>query len=403
MRALFWLLTLAALATALALGARLPEGYVLAVAPPWRVEMPLTVFLLLLALLVLAVYLLIRLLVNTLKLPDLVRAFRQRRARQHSERLATAALRSFWEGRYSHALRHAEAAAGAAARVNEDLPAIQGVATLVALKAANALHDDERIALWQRRATSLDNAGWRSARLMAELRIALDARDYAAARQAYDTLAVKERRQIAVQRQALRLAQGEGDWAELLRLVRQLEKHKALLPAQAAPLRRRAYEGLIDTQAGNARQLERLWHDMPAADRRDSRLAGRAARALAAAGDTSAAARLIEDCLDTQWAPELLSTYAAPGSDVVGRLAQAEKWLAAHPQEGELLLALGRLCIQQQLWGKAQSFLEASLAVAPGCAAHIELARLHDRLEHPEAANRHYRAAADCLAQQRAA
>jgi HemY protein len=55
------------------------------------------------------------------------------------------------------------------------------------------------------------------------------------------------------------------------------------------------------------------------------------------------------------------------------------------------------LCVQQQLWGKAQSYLEASLAVASGCAAHIELARLFDRLERPEDANRHFRVAAQCF------
>ena len=46
MRALFWLLTLAALAVGLALAARYNDGYVLLVLPPWRAEVSLNLFLL---------------------------------------------------------------------------------------------------------------------------------------------------------------------------------------------------------------------------------------------------------------------------------------------------------------------------------------------------------------------
>ena len=75
--------------------------------------------------------------------------------------------------------------------------------------------------------------------------------------------------------------------------------------------------------------------------------------------------------------------------------SQAEKWLAQRPNDENLLLALGRLCIGQRLWGKAQSYLEASLAVAPSTAAHLELARLFDSLGRQEEANRHFRLSVD--------
>jgi HemY protein len=56
-----------------------------------------------------------------------------------------------------------------------------------------------------------------------------------------------------------------------------------------------------------------------------------------------------------------------------------------------LLLVLGRLCAHQQLWGKAQSYFEASLSVEPSYSAHLELAQLHDRLERVDEARGHYR------------
>lgn len=400
MRALLWLLTLAALAIGIAMLGRLSDGYVLWVVPPWRAELSLNLFVLLQLATLLVVYLLLRGIFITLNLPRVVADFHARRARQRDERAAAEALRLFWEGRYSGALKCAEqvgthdptqelGAGGAAA----------GAAALVGMKAAHALRDPARIATWEARAMEMDAAGWRTARLMATIRIALDARDYAAAAEALAQLESQERRQIAAQRLALRLAQGRGDWPEMLRLARQLEKHKALTPEQASPLRLHAHHGMLDDLRDDPAQLMRHWQTMSGADRLDARLAQRAAAALAAAGACAESAQLIEDFLDERWESSLLDVYAnCPGGDALARIAHCEKWLPAHPNDALLLLALGRLCAQRQLWGKAQSYCEASLAVAPNCAAHIELARLFDRLERPDDANRQYRAAAQCQA-----
>jgi HemY protein len=399
MRTLLWLITLAALAIGVALLGRLTDGYVLWVVPPWRAELSFNLFVLLQLAVLLVVYLLLRLIVNTVRLPGVVRAFRARRKRQRQERTAIDALRSFWEGRYSQVLKHAESIASEAvgADATASSTAAQGIATLAALKAAHALRDPERIATWQSKAQALDTVGWRTARLMAEIRVALDARRFAEARAALEELGTKERRQIAAQRFALRLSQGEADWPELLRLTRQLEKHRVLLPEQAQPLRLHAYHGMIDALQDDPVQLVRLWRDIPRADRLDARLAQRAAWALAATGRCAECAQLIEDYLEESWESALLEPYAeCQGGDLLGRIAHCEKWLHEHPQDGLLLLVLGRLCMQQQLWGKAQSYLDASLAVASNCAAHIELARLYDHLERGDDANRHFRAAAQC-------
>jgi HemY protein len=109
---------------------------------------------------------------------------------------------------------------------------------------------------------------------------------------------------------------------------------------------------------------------------------------------------VIEDALDDAWDAGLVLAYGEcgqtgePAGDVLGRIAQAEKWLQRMPRDGVLLLTLGRLCRRQQLWGKARSYLEAALAIAPSRIAHVELAQLLDQLEESALAARHYRAAA---------
>ena len=76
-------------------------------------------------------------------------------------------------------------------------------------------------------------------------------------------------------------------------------------------------------------------------------------------------------------------------------IAMMETWLRDRPKDPLLLSVLGRLCAQAELWGQAQKYLEASLALGESRTAHLELARLLERLGRPEAAAGHYRRAAE--------
>jgi len=386
MRTLLWLLVLAGLAVGLALAARYNEGYALLVMPPWRVEMSLNLLgALLIGSFVLG-YLVLRFVATVVRLPRAVRAFRLRRAQAKADVALRDAMRLLLEGRYSQAIKSAEYAF--------DTNHSSGLAALLALRAAHALHDGEREELWSKRAAEHD-AETRAARLMTEAELAVEGRRYLDAREALNRLAREGGRHIAALRLALRTEQGQGNWDEVLKLTRQLEKHKALTAELAAPLRLRAHRENLAGLSGDAGQLLRYWRSMSERDRREVRLALTAARALAAADDCGDAAQLVEDFLDDQWDSSLAEAYGeCEGGDVLARIAHAEKWLVAHPRDAKLLLTLGRLCRRRQLWGKAQSYFEASLAVEPTTAAHLELAGLLDHLERTAEADRHYRAAA---------
>jgi HemY protein len=389
MRAVFWLLILAGLAVALALAARYNEGYVLLVLPPWRAEVSLNLFLLASVAGCFVVYLLARVISHTLALPRAVAEFRQRRQQEK----AALALRDAWrllqEGRYGHAMRMAE-------KVRPDHPGA-GMLALAGWRAAHALRDAERAAQWATRVAEYDSAGLRAARLMTAAEFALEDRRFEEARDALQLLAARDGRHIAALRLGLRAEQGLGNWREVARLVRQLEKHQALTAEQAGPIRRRAVREALRGLREDPVGLMRYWRELDDGERAEASLALETARALAAADDCREAQRVIEDALDEHWDTALVLAYAeagAPAGDVLGRIAHAEKWLARMPRDGALLLTLGRLCRQQQLWGKARSYLEASLAIVPARAAHVELAQLLDQLEESALAARHYRAAA---------
>jgi HemY protein len=386
MRALVWLLLLAALAVGLSLAARYNDGYALFVLPPWRVEISLNLLLLLVVVGFVALYWFFRSFGALLRLPRQVREFRARRARGSAENTLHEGLRNFAEGRFSHALKSAE-------KVFDSGHALD-IAALLAWRAAHALRDTPREALWRRRTIDYTD-GSRTAVLMTEAELALDARDFDAALAALDRLAAAGGRHIGALRLALRAHQGRGNWREVARLTRQLEKHKALSGEQAAPLRRRAHIEVFKAIADDAKAIHAYWKEIAADDRLEPRLALEASRALVRAGDCAGAATLIEDVLDEQWDSSLIAAYAqCPGGDVLGRIAHCEKWLHERPRDAQLLLALGRLCRERQLWGKAQSYLEASIAVEATRAAHVELAQLLDSLEKSALAEPHYRAAA---------
>jgi HemY protein len=386
MRALIWLLTLAALAVGLGLAARYNDGYALLVVPPWRVEVSINLLILILVGGFVLFYLLLRAIFHTLHLPVAVREFRARRRRDKAENALREALRYQFEGRFGHALRSAALA--------YDAGHAPGLAALLAMNAASALRDEAKCAEWRARAVSHDDE-IRMARLMSEAEIAIDGRRFEDAGALLDIIATVRGRHIAALRLDLRVRQALGEWEAALHLIRQMEKHSALSADQAAPLKLRAHREWLRSLPQDAATLRRHWQALPGEARHHPQLAAEAARAFIAQGACTDAQRIIEDALEEQWDSELAALYGhCAQGDALGRIAHAEKWLHEHPQDATLLLVLGRLCRYQQLWGKAESYLEASLSQQPTRAAHTELAQLFDHLERSDAANRHYRAAA---------
>ena len=95
-----------------------------------------------------------------------------------------------------------------------------------------------------------------------------------------------------------------------------------------------------------------------------------------------------------RWDPSLLPLYAeCRAPDATRQLETAERWLVSHNDDATLLYALGRLCERQQLWGKAQTYLEASLALDNHWRAHVALGEMLSQLGRHDEANAHLAAA----------
>ena len=185
----------------------------------------------------------------------------------------------------------------------------------------------------------------------------------------------------------------------MLKLTRQLRKHKALTEEQAQPLLRLANLERLREHAGDGEALAEVWDDIPAAERNDHDLVAQAIPLFTQTGKGLLMRRTLERLLDDEWDSGLASLYGSCGGEENACLAKGEDWLKAHPRDPGLLFALGRLCLITQLWGKAESYFSASLGQKPAIKTHLALARLFEQLERSGDAQRHYRAAAEMAAQ----
>ena len=389
MKGLFWILALFALAVAVALGAHVNDGYLLLVLPPYRAEVSLNLFVLALLVLFLTLYGVLRALSVTFGLPQRAREYRERRQHDLAAGVFQDAVRLLFEGRFGQALKKATEAhkAGTA----------PGLSALIAARAAQRMRESEKQQGWMEHA-KLDDPRTEAATLMLEAEMMNEARRFDEALAALDRLQAKQGRHIAALRLELRARQGAGDWDGVLKLARQLVKRDALPVEVVREIRTQAHLANIARRESDKPRLIAYLRALPE-EERGNRVALAAAKALAALGAEAEAQKLIEAVLDGSnddaWAPELVNIYGRlAGGDQMARIAKAEAWLRRHPEQASILIALGRMCFRKRLWGKAQTFLDASLALEVTQEAHLELARLCDQLERSEQANKHYRASA---------
>ena len=385
MRALIAFIVIAAAAVTLALALRLNTGYVLFVISRYRVELSQNAFIITVLLTFIAVYALIRAGVRLAKLPEEVRAGRRRRQVERFRAKQDAAVVALVEGRHGKARPFAQEALA--------IPQSSPVAALVGARAALETRDfGGATAMLERPDTHATNLA--VPRLMLEAEIALERGQPTEALARLGDLRREAGLHTAAQRLELRALTAARRPAEIPALVDQLVRRKVYDAKQGELLRASAHAEALAALAHDAAGLRAYWARVPEGDRLQSKVARAAARSFLAQGGDREAADLLARSLDRHWEPSLLLTYAeCRAPDATRQLEIAERWLGAHNQDATLLYALGRLCERQQLWGKAQTYLEASLALDNHWRAHVALGEMLASLGRHDEANAHLAAA----------
>jgi HemY protein len=184
------------------------------------------------------------------------------------------------------------------------------------------------------------------------------------------------------------------DWSSLKALIPLLAKNNILSSEERKKLERYLYQqqffGLIERQQAASKEdqktaLNQLWSETPSYLQQDKSLITFYVKQLIKLGDSDAAEKLLAKSLDQHWLTEWIDLYGLlQSSDSVKQLKKAEAWAIKHDNNASLLLALGRLCLQNKQWGRAVDYFEKSLSHESRSETYAELARVKDFLGEKE-------------------
>ena len=325
-------------------------GYVLLRLRGWRVETTVVAAVVILVL----VWALLSLAWRLLRWPFGALSRRHRRLSQ--QRLGEGLIALF-EGRHGDAERDLNRASR--------LPSVRGPALLASAEAASRRGEHGRAleALNQAAQSAPQAARVLRARVLRREGKSSEALALLAPEADKGSLAPAGWRELAL------AALASGDLRRARDALTPLQKSAALGARGYAALEIQVLSATINAAADGA-TLNALWSQLPKAQRRVPAIIDAYARRAAAFGLTLPAMDEVESALRREWSPLLIETYGAlAGEDIEARLHRAEGWLDAHPNDANLLLTLGRMCVRLKLWGKAHQYLNRSLALAPSGAA----------------------------------
>lgn len=197
------------------------------------------------------------------------------------------------------------------------------------------------------------------------------------------------------------------DWDALKSLLPQLTKKNLCSPEERHQLEltmcREKLEAVINKNAADKNKdftdrensillLKQAWSTVPDYLQADTDLLCLYSHHLMALGQDDEVEKILSKVLKQEWHNHLLDLYGLlVCTDAKKPLQVAEKWLINQPQNASLLLAIGRLCLQNQQWGRAMDFFEKSIALQPRPETYAELARALDYIGETEKSIHYYK------------
>jgi HemY protein len=327
------------------------RGYVLIELRGWAVEMSVPG----LAVGLILLYAAVRLVVYVFRVPRRVgRAAGEMKARRAQRRLDQA-FAALAEGQWARSERLLN-------RVGEGPASLAGY--LAAARAAQEQNALDRRDEWLAAAYEAE-PGAAPAVLLTQAQLQIErgqVEEAVATLRQLETLSPGHPRGLGLLARAL---EEQGDWAGLEALLPKLKGRAGLQPEALQALAVRVREARLK-DAPDVPALEATWHAIPRELRRHPGVVAAYARAAVRLDHGDNAEKVLRKALRQAWDPALVDLYGRiEASNATTQLAAAEGWLRDRPEDARLLVTCGRLCLRNELWGKARSYLETSLAIRP--------------------------------------
>jgi len=181
-----------------------------------------------------------------------------------------------------------------------------------------------------------------------------------------------------------RIYRQQGDWQKLKLLEPRLRSAAGIQTAAVDEILAQVHLDMLKAAgtAGDQEQLEHAWREVPKSMSKRPDVIVSYARAAIACNAHAQAEKALRELLNEQWDETAVLAYGElaqcdPGvAEPLSLLHTVEKWLNDRPQDPALLLTCARCCIRNELYGKARSYLEASLGLRPRLETYQMLAKL---------------------------
>ena len=386
------------IAVSLALIAVETPGYVLIAVGPWTVETTLALAIIVAILTFVAIYYTIRFVSRLLGMPGGVRHWRQRRRERKAMVSLTRGLIDLAEGHWQRSEKQL------LKYVNDGHAPLLNY--LAAARAAQAQGADQRRDNYLKQAhESVSGADIAVGLTQAELQLQHNQLEQALATLRHlQQLSPKHAQVLTV---LAKLYEDLGDWEHLLELMPSLSKRNVYSDEEIEKLSQKAYLALfklqtthkVNNELSSAKEkvqkvddLKNVWERIPKHFRENEEILLCYVQQLVECGETGQLEPLIRSALKNHRSEALVYCYGlVDNADSNHHLAMAESLLIGHENDAVTLLTVGRLSLRNKLWGKARSYLEASVSAGPSAEAYNELGNLLDKLGEHDRASEYFR------------
>ena len=384
MKWLFYTLVTIIVVASLTLLAMEDRGYVLINVWGYTIESSLVTWLVLLTLAFFALHFSLRFLVNLFHVPTGMRQWREQRRHQRANQALLDGLVRMAEGDWRHAkkevLKHIS---------DSRAPMLNYLAAARAAHELNEYDQRDRYLKLAGQHASVNDVGVKLTQ--AELQLSQHQQEQALA--TLRTLQLVNPQHRTVLKTLSTLYLELGDWNNFIDMIPQLRRRKVFSASELDALERRAYIAFLSPQPPvSAKRLSELWYRVPQHVQNHIDVLTTYIHLLLDQGSSDIVEPMIRNALKRDWNPELVRLFGIiEGADPKAQLMHAEQWLSVKDNDPMLLLTLGRLCLRNQLWGKARSYFESSIAADGPAESYNELARFLEGMGERELAMRFYR------------
>jgi HemY protein len=181
------------------------------------------------------------------------------------------------------------------------------------------------------------------------------------------------------------------DWDALAKILPRLGKKTQLTSETLEKWTIRVHKEALD-KAADADVLDETWKGIGRKLKVDLSLLESYYLGLMRVGLHERAEKELAGELKTNWRGPLVRLFGlVEATDTTRQLKRAEGWLKNHGEDPDLLLAAARLCLRNELWGKARSYLETVISMRPTPEAYNEYGNLLTQMGEADAAADAYR------------